>query len=111
MWIVVDAVTVDGRHVDPYNAFATRYSEPTMRTLPPRLDMSYWSCDYTVRIPGFRQYQGAFRDWILRHHERTGNENDRIVSFEVYDVSHFPPGPGETEPRDVKAKRFMAKRP
>lgn len=110
MWIVVDAVTADGRHVDPYNEFATRYADPTMRTVPPRLDMSYWSCDYTVRIPGFRQYHGALRDWILRHHERTGNDNDRIVSFRVYDVSHFPPGPGETEPRDPKTKLFLEKR-
>ncbi|MFW2387343.1 MAG: HTTM domain-containing protein [Polyangiales bacterium] len=110
MWIVVDAVTADGRHVDPFNEFATRYSDPTLRTVPPRLDMSYWSCDYVARIPGFRRFHGNLAEWIFRHHERTGNENDRIVSFRAYEVSHLPPGPGETEPREPKSKAFLAKR-
>lgn len=109
MWIVVDAVTSDRRHVDPYNEFATRYADPMLRTVPPRLDMSYWACDYTVRIPGFQRYHGALTDWIFRYHERTGNESDRIVAFRVYDVNHLPPGPGETEPRDPKSKVFLAK--
>ena len=110
MWIVVDAVTSDDRHIDPYNELATRYADPTLRTLPPRLDMSYWWCDYTVRIPGFRKYQSGLRDWIFRHHERTGNENDRIVSFRAYTVNQIPPAPGESEPRDLKAKAFLAER-
>jgi hypothetical protein len=110
MWIVVDAITIDGRHVDPYNELATQYADPTLRTLPPRLDMTYWWCDYTVRIPGSRQYHSNLADWIFRHHERTGNENDRIVSFRAYTVSQIPPAPGESEPREVKTKLFLAKR-
>ncbi len=110
MWIVVDATTIDGRQIDPYNELATRYADPTLRTIPPRLDMSYWWCDYTVRIPGFRQYHSSLTDWIFRHHERTGNENDRIVSFRAYTVSQIPPAPGESDPREVKAKPFLAKR-
>jgi hypothetical protein len=110
MWIVVDATTIDGRQIDPYNELATRYADPTLRTIPPRLDMSYWWCDYTVRIPGFRQYHSSLTDWIFRHHERTGNENDRIVSFRAYTVSQIPPAPGESEPREVNVKPFLAKR-
>ncbi|MGB8223224.1 MAG: HTTM domain-containing protein [Polyangiales bacterium] len=110
MWIVVDAVTSDGRHIDPYNELATRYADPTLQTVPPRLDMSYWWCDYTVRIPGFRQYHSSLTNWIFRYHERTGNENDRIVSFRASSVSQIPPAPGESEPRDVKVKAFLAKR-
>lgn len=109
MWIVVDAVTGDGRHVDPYNELATRYADPTLRTLPPRLDMSYWWCDYTVRIRDFRQYQSSLTNWIFRYHERTGNENDRIVAFRAYSLSQIPPSPGESEPREVKVKGFLAK--
>jgi len=36
MWIVVDATTIDGQRIDPYNDLATRYADPTLRTLPPR---------------------------------------------------------------------------
>lgn len=107
MWLVFDATTIDGRRVDPYNAIASHYADPDLRTLPPRLGQNYYWCDYTVRIRGFRQYFPELTEWIFRHHERTGNENDRIVSFTAYEVSHFPPGPFETEPRDVKVTRFM----
>ena len=110
MWLVVDAVTVDGRHIDPYNELATRYSDPSLRSIPPRLDMSYWWCDYTVRIPGMGRYHGSLRDWIFRHHERTGNASDEIVSFTAYELTQIPPAPDEAEPREVKAKAFLAKR-
>lgn len=110
MWLVFDAKTVDGRRVDPYNALASRYSDPELRTLPPRLGQNYYWCDYTVRIRAHRQYFRWLADWIFRHHERTGNENDRVVSFDAYEVSHLPPSPFETEPKDLKVTRFMSKR-
>ena len=109
MWLVFDAKTVDGRRIDPYNMLASRYADPELRVLPPRLGQNYYWCDYTVRIRAYRRYFGALEDWVFRHHERTGNENDRIVSFQAYEVSHFPPGPFETEPKDVKVTRFMSK--
>ncbi len=110
MWIVVDAVTIDGRHIDPYNEVAARYSDPALRTVPPQLDMSYWWCDYTVRIPDMRPYQGSLSNWIFRHHERSGNPDDEIVSFTAHKVTQIPPAPHEAEPREVKATAFLAKR-
>jgi hypothetical protein len=107
MWLVFDATTVDGRRIDPYNAVASRYADPDLRTIPPRLGQNYYWCDYTVRIRGFRRYFPELAEWIFRYHERTENENDRIVSFTAYEVSHHPPGPFENEPRDVKVTRFM----
>jgi hypothetical protein len=109
MWIVVDAVTEDGRHIDPFNELGSRHSDPALRTIPPRLAQNYYFCDYTARIKGFRAYHRGFVDWIYRHHERTGNDDDRIVSFRVYHVAHIPPAPGEDEPHDVKARSFLQK--
>jgi hypothetical protein len=108
MWIVVDAATVDGRRIDPLNQVASRYADPELRTIPPRLDQSYYWCDYTARIKGFRRYQQALIDWIFRHHERTGNENDRVVSFRAYEVSHRSPVPGQHEPQDVRTSVLLA---
>lgn len=108
MWIVVDAATVDGRRIDPLNEVASRHADPELRTIPPRLGQSYYWCDYVARIKGFRRYQQALIDWIFRHHERTGNENDRVVSFRAYEVSHRSPAPGQDEPQDVRASVFLA---
>ncbi len=110
MWLVVDAVTADGRHIDPLNEVASRYADPSLRTLPPYLAQNYYWCDYTVRIKGFRRYHKGLSDWIFSHHDRTGNPDDRVVSFRVYEVSHFPPGPWDDAPRDVKAKVILSKR-
>ena len=110
MWLVVDAVTADGKHIDPVNEVASRYADPSLRTVPPWLGQNYYWCDYSVRIKGYRRYHQALSDWIFRHHERTGNPDDRVVSFRIYEVSQFPPAPWEDEPRDVKAKVILSKR-
>jgi hypothetical protein len=110
LWLVVDAETVDGRHIDPVNEVASRYADPSLRSIPPRLGQNYYWCDYTVRIKGFRRYHDGLRDWIFRRHERSGNPNDRIVSFRVYEISQLSPGPGEDEPRDVQVNLIMSKR-
>ncbi len=110
LWIVVDAVTEDGRHVDPFNELGARVSDPSLRSIPPRLAQNYYFCDYTARIKGFRVYHSGLTDWLFRHHERTGRENDRIVSFRVYAVTQIPPAPGEEGPRDVKARPFLGKK-
>ena len=109
MWLVFDATTVDGRRVDPFNELASRYADPELRTIPPRLGHNYYWCDYTVRIRAFRKYFPELEDWIFRYHERTGNENDRIVSFTAYEVSQIPPAPFESEPKDLKVTPFMQK--
>ena len=44
MWIVVDAVTEDGRHIDPYNEAASLHADPTLRTIPERLGQNYYWC-------------------------------------------------------------------
>jgi len=109
LWIVVDAVTEDGRHIDPFNELGARYSDPTLRTIPPRLGQNYYFCDYTARIKGFRVYHSGLTEWLFRHHERTGNESDRIVSFQVYEVTHNPPAPGEDQPHNVSARPFLSR--
>jgi hypothetical protein len=106
-WIVIDAVTEDGRHVDPLNEVAARHADPSLREIPPYLGYNYYWCDYVARIKNFRSYHGGLTDWIYRYHERTGNDVDRIVSFRAYQVTHIPPAPGEEQPHDVKARQFL----
>jgi predicted DCC family thiol-disulfide oxidoreductase YuxK len=106
--VVVDAVTADGRHVDPYSQVAGRYPAPGTSRIPPRLDNDSFFFNFSARIPFKPEYFGAFQDWILAYPERTGRAQDRIVRFDAYIVEDDSPPPGETEPRNVRSRAFLS---
>ena len=100
--IVVDAITVDGRHVDPFSLHVEPY---TLRA--PDFDLTHarslrtnqlWG-DYFNRIqaPGYYSYREAMKDYLLALPRRTGHPEDAIVSGEVFWVSDQNPRWGETE--------------
>jgi len=100
--IVVDAVTVDGRHVDPFSEVATpRYPAPGM-TIPVASDPGWLFYGYENHIPSRPEYFQAFHEWILRYPDRTGRAQDRIVSFRVFSVEDDSPPIGEQAPRNLR---------
>jgi predicted DCC family thiol-disulfide oxidoreductase YuxK len=105
--VYVDAVTRDGRHVDPYNEVGSRVATVPLDDVPVRLDHSSFWCDYTLRIPDAGALHQALIEWILRYPERTGHPVDTIVKFDAYVVEHDSPGPGETQPRHPRKRRFL----
>lgn len=105
--VVVDAVTVDGRHVDPFNEIGSRVHSLPVNDIPVRLGHDSMFCDYSLRIPGEGAYHPAFQDWILRYPQRTGRREDTIVSFEAVKLEHASPGPGQRHPSDVKRHVFL----
>jgi hypothetical protein len=107
LWVVVDAVTSDGRHVDPWNELASRVADPSLRSIPPRLDQDAAHCDYTSRIPDDAVLHEPFRDWILNYHRRTHRPEDRIVHFRAYVIEQHSPHPGESSPHDVRTRVFL----
>jgi hypothetical protein len=106
MNVYVDAVTADGRHLDPFNAVASPAAPAPGPTIPDRLGQNSFFCDYLSRLPGHGELYGAFTDWILRHPQRTGRPQDRIVSFEAFVVEHDSPPPGERQPRNLRTRSF-----
>lgn len=110
MMIVVDALTVDGRHIDPYNERASIVADPLMRELPKRLGQNYFHCDYTVRIEDAGLMHEPLREWIFAHHRRTRRPEDKIVSFDAYVLEHQSPKPGEPEPTQRKVRKFLSGR-
>src|SRR6185312_14409426 len=84
--VYVDAVTRDGRHVDPYNEIGSRVADIPIDSVPVRLGHDSFWCDYTLRIPDAGVYHQAFIEWLLRYPDRTGNPNDTITSFDAYVV-------------------------
>jgi predicted DCC family thiol-disulfide oxidoreductase YuxK len=105
--VYVDAVTRDGRHVDPYNEAGSRVATLPVDRVPVRLGHDSFWCDYTLRIPDAAQYHQALLEWILRYPERTGRPNDAIVHFEAFVLWQDSPKPGETEPSNFRKRRFL----
>jgi hypothetical protein len=105
--VVIDAVTRDGRHVDPYNEVGSRVHSLPVNDIPERLGHDSFFCDYTLRIPGAGAYHQALSEWIVRYPARTGNPSDAIVSFEAYKLEHTPPGPGHTVATNVRRTLFL----
>jgi predicted DCC family thiol-disulfide oxidoreductase YuxK len=105
---VVDAVTIDGRHVDPYSEAAGRYPDPGRRQIPVRMDNDSLFFNYSGRIPDNPAYHNAFEEWVLRYPERTGRPQDRIVRFDAYLVEDDSPPVGELQPRNVRTRLFLS---
>ena len=100
--LMVDAVTVDGRHVDPYNEIANpRHPHPGF-TIPKALGPSHIFYGYGNHIPNRGAYHQALTEWVLRYPDRTGNPNDKIKSFVIWKVEDDSPPLGEKEPRNLR---------
>jgi len=106
--MVVDAVTIDGRHVDPYSEATSRYENPGREEIPVRLDNDSFVFNYSGRIPGSGSYHQALTEWILAYPDRTGNPNDRIVRFDAYEVDDDSPPIGQLNPRNVHSRVFLS---
>lgn len=104
--LVVDAVTIDGRHIDPFtgkppnfdllNAKSFRYSQ-------------IW-CDYfaRIRLPGNSAYRDAMKEYMYRYPERTGRPEDTIVSGDVYWVKDWNPKWGTTQSYGEQRERLFS---
>ena len=100
--LMVDAVTSDGRHVDPYNEVANpKYPHPGF-TIPVSLGPSWLFYGYGNHIPNRGAYHQALLEWILRYPQRTGNPKDQIVSFKLYKVEDDSPALGQQRPTNLR---------
>jgi predicted DCC family thiol-disulfide oxidoreductase YuxK len=109
MHVVVEATTIDGRVVDPYNEVASRTAGTSLKAIPKRLQNDQYFTTYSLFIPEarFRPYLTAFEQWVMRYHERTGRPKDRVVRFVAYKLTDESPPLGETEPRNFKRIAFL----
>lgn len=108
--IVVDAITVDGRHIDPFTAKEPNFDISTAKSF----GLTQIWCDYfnRIRMPGNTQYRDAMKDYMYRLPMRTGRPNDAIVSGEVYWVQDVNPGWKQRESTKLeKVKMFSFENP
>jgi hypothetical protein len=99
--IVVDAITVDGRHVDPFTL-----GNPPYTLREPNFDLTHakslwltqvWG-DYfnRIQLPANTAYRESMKEYIYRLPQRTGHPEDAIVSGTVYWVKDMNPRWNET---------------
>jgi len=105
--IVVDAVTRDGRHVDPFNEAASPANRHPGNRIPPRLGQDVFFFAYVLRLPWTPDYYQAFQEWILNYPRRTGRADDTIVSFETLLVEQDSPPPGEHTPKNPRSRTLF----
>ena len=107
MNVSVDAITTDGRHVDPFNEAANPQHPFPGTSIPAHLDQNAFFVDWALNVPFIPEYHQAFQEWILRYPERTGRRGDTIVSFQAFIVEDDSPPPGERQPRNARATMFL----
>jgi hypothetical protein len=104
--LVVDAVTVDGRKVDPFTG-----REPDFELLNAKsLRYSQIWCDYLDRIhwPAYSGYRDAMKEYLYRLPERTGRPEDAIVSGDVYWVHDVNPRWRRTESTKYEREKVFS---
>jgi hypothetical protein len=102
--VYVDALTVTGRHVDPYNEAGSRVADLPVERIPPHMEQNEFWCDFTNRVPDNDTYWKPLKAWVFDYPQRTGNPDDRIVSFEAKLFEQDNPPPGEREPRNPRTR-------
>ena len=106
--MVVDAVTVDGRHVDPYSEATSRYPNPGRDEIPVRLDNDSFVFNYSGRIPDSGAYHQALTEWILalprahREPERSDRQLRRLRG------RRRQPAHRRANPRNVRSHVFLS---
>jgi hypothetical protein len=113
--IVVDAITVDGRHVDPFSIHVEPY---TLRA--PNFDLLHakslrtnqiWG-DYFNRAHNPGAVRDAMKEYLLKLPQRTGHPEDTLVSGEVFWVTDMNPVWGSIESYKLeKSKLFSFENP
>jgi hypothetical protein len=99
--LAVDAVTIDGRHVDPLTGEA-----PDLDLTDSRGEgLSQLRQDYgnRIRLDRNQYYREGLKEYLMRWHEETGHPNDELVAFDVYWVRDRCPKPGSDKPYDGDA--------
>jgi hypothetical protein len=91
--VVVEAITEEGRRIDPFTG-----REPDLDPPGPWGYGQLW-CDFFFHLkrPEVRRYHRHLAGYLHRWHEHGGRSpRDRIVSFQVWWVSYRSPAPGES---------------
>lgn len=94
--VAVDAVTIDGRHIDPFTG-----REPDLNLSDARgagLDQIEQDYFNRIRLDRNKGFRSELERWIRRYHLETERPEDEVVFFNAYWLRDQSPEPGEAAP-------------
>ena len=111
--VVVDAITVDGRHVDPFSIHSHPWTlrEPDFDLLHAKslwLTQAWGDYFNRIHLPGNSAYRDSMKEYMYRLPQRTGNPNDAIVSGDVYWVSDQNPRWNEKQSYQLEKNKLFS---
>jgi hypothetical protein len=99
--MVLDAETADGRHIDPFTGEAPDFELALRGPVPHSVMLSDYL--FAIHFPNNERYRSELRNFLARWHLLDGRSPaDRIVSYDMWWVSHRAPVRGSTTPTDYK---------
>lgn len=108
--LTVDAITRDGRHIDPLTG-----KPPILELTQVRgAGLSQIAQDYgnRIRLDRNKPYRQGLSEYLQVWHERTGRPEDELVAFDVYWVKEQCPPPDQDQPyKDEKIALLSWRRP
>ncbi len=101
--LAVEAVTEEGRPVDPLNEVASRHAVARFERIPVRLGFDQFFSNYSEYYArnDLLAYESALVQWILAYPQRTQNPSDRIVRFELVKMRDISPAAGKLSPTNL----------
>lgn len=91
--VSIDAITLEGRHVDPFTG-----QEPDLDISDARgLGLGQIRQDYfnRIRLDRNKVFRQGLQDYLRNWHKETGRPEDELVAFDVYWVRAMCPPPGQ----------------
>lgn len=104
--VAVDAITIDGRHIDPFTGGAPDLNLSDARSM--RMNQIHQDYFNRIRTDRNRAYHKPLREFLQRYHERTGRPEDELVAFDVYWLEDHNPAPGAETPYEHDKIAFIS---
>ncbi len=111
--VVVDAITVDGRHVDPFSIHTQPFTlrEPNFDLIHAKslwLNQSWGDYFNRIHLPGNTAYRDSMKEYMFKLPQRTGNPNDALVSGEVFWVTEVNPSWNEKDSYKLEQNKLFS---
>lgn len=107
VYLIVDAVTQGGRHVDPIAEASGVIRDAKSRTMPSVPHLSKAWVSYMQRIPGDGRHHRPLRQWLENYPQRTGNPKDRLVRYEVLTLRRNSPPLGVNTVQPTRSEIWL----
>jgi hypothetical protein len=91
--VSIDAITLDGRHVDPFTGQTPDLDISDSRGLGlGQIRQDYFN---RIRLDRNKVFRQGLLDYLRNWHKETGRPGDELVAFDVYWVRAMCPPPGQ----------------